>query len=245
MAVGHAPAATNFDSLTNTAFARMNAHQTQLMQAYNLASYPQYHWSQKDGQLLFSSNGRVKVIANVQFVGDVSKRRHTWLWAWANRAAVPSMKMDVERVRRYGERHSYPKLTTAEWKATPLDGWKMAAVAEGVLHAKGVYRSEDATGYTYLVITSIRWADGAKPVQYGHIQHAPSAYSHARVTLARSTARKKSPSTVLSSHRSVVNSGHGRGAKNRHLASPAHAGRSAVHPQRAARNAQYPRIHRT
>jgi hypothetical protein len=40
----------------------------------------------------------------------------------------------------------------------------MTSISAYILQAKGVYRTPDGTVLTYLVFTSMRWADGADPL---------------------------------------------------------------------------------
>jgi len=162
LAASHARPASTFGAYENHAFARLNARQDAMIRQYNLTRYQQFHWSQKKRELLFTDDGKVKVIADVQFVGNVSAKSHRWLWAWANPSIMPSAAVDTSRLRQFGRLHRFVRLTQAEWPATPLDGWKMTAIAEQVLNAKGAYRTEDRGGYTYMVITSIHWANEAR-----------------------------------------------------------------------------------
>lgn len=62
------------------------------------------------------------------------------------------------RVRAHGEERRFLKLACAYWSAEEEDGWQMAAVAVYLLSAKGAYRSPDDHSFTFMVMTSISWA---------------------------------------------------------------------------------------
>jgi hypothetical protein len=147
-----------FDRFTAESVNHLMTLQNNLERNFHLGRYQHYHWSQNYRQLLFSDNGSVKVVCTVQFVGDVSKISHTWLWAWANSSVLPSMKKGAFDVKQYGIAHHYSALTTAEWPADDNAGWDMTAIAAKVLHAKGAYRSPGKHGDEFMVITDIRWA---------------------------------------------------------------------------------------
>jgi hypothetical protein len=63
-----------------------------------------------------------------------------------------------EKVREYEEAHSLLKLASAYWSADEEDGWQMTAVSAYLLKAKGAYRSPDERGFTFMVMTDVRWA---------------------------------------------------------------------------------------
>jgi hypothetical protein len=136
----------------------LRERQDQLYSRYNLGSYPRYDWNQDTGQLIFSDGGRARVIADIQFVGSISTRSDTWLWAWANRSILESVKQGVRQVRAYGNEHRYLKLASACWTAEEADGWDMTAITAYLIDAAGAYRSPDDRGFSFVAITGVHWA---------------------------------------------------------------------------------------
>jgi hypothetical protein len=147
-----------FSKLVSDAVAYLRGRQDQLYSRYDLGSYPRYDWNQKAGQLIFSDGGRARVIADFQFVGSISTRSDTWLWSWANRSILESVKQRVRQVRAYGDEHRYLKLASACWTAKEADGWEMTAITAYLLGAAGAYRSPDDRGFSFLAITQVHWA---------------------------------------------------------------------------------------
>ncbi len=92
-----------FGTLVSDAVAYLRERQDQLHSRYNLGGYPRYDWNQETGQLIFSEDGRALVVADIQFVGSISTRSHTWLWSWANQSILESVKQRVRKVRAYGD----------------------------------------------------------------------------------------------------------------------------------------------
>jgi hypothetical protein len=109
-------------------------------------------------QLVFSENAVPKVIADIQFVGSISTRSDTWLWAWANDSVDPQLSSSMGAVRDYGEKHGFNHLTSKKWHAHEVDGWEMTSIAALLLKARGAYRTPGDTGFTFMVMTDIRWA---------------------------------------------------------------------------------------
>lgn len=129
------------------------------MQEYNLGDHKRFNWDQESGSLIFSNDGDPAVIARVQFVGSVSTQSDTWLWSWANATVLDNVKNQMHRVREYGDTHGFPALTADQWSADEIDGWEMTSVTARILKAKGAYRTTSENGFTYMVITEIKWAN--------------------------------------------------------------------------------------
>ena len=147
-----------FEGLVEAAASYLTDCQHHLEQEYRLSKWSRYDWSQETRQLVFSDGGAPKVIADIQFVGSVSTKTDTWLWAWDNDSVNPSLFEALLRVRQYGEAHGFPHLTSPKWSAHEVDGWEMTSIAAFLLRAKGAYRSPRENGFTFMIITSVGWA---------------------------------------------------------------------------------------
>jgi hypothetical protein len=147
-----------FEDLVEAATDYLKDRQARLEQEYSLGKWPRYDWSQGTRQLVFSDGGKPKVVADIQFVGSVSTRSDTWLWAWANDTVTPDLHEAVLKVRQHGAVHGLPHLTTAKWRATEVDGWEMTSIAAFLLLAEGAYRSPDGNGFTFMIVTAVGWA---------------------------------------------------------------------------------------
>ncbi|HEY7819504.1 MAG TPA: hypothetical protein VIG29_14875 [Vicinamibacteria bacterium] len=147
-----------FGQLVETSVAYLQAQQKQLESRYQLGSCPRYDWYQESAELVFSRGGKPVVVADIQFVGSISTRSRSWLWSWGNQSLLESAKSRIREVRAFGDAHSFLKLASAYWEADEVDGWEMTAVSAFLLKAKGAYRSPDERGFTFLVMTDVRWA---------------------------------------------------------------------------------------
>ena len=147
-----------FAQLMRDAVAYLDVAQSAMREHFRLGDYDRYHWDQDTGELVFSSAGTPKVVAAIQFVGSLSTRSNTWLWSWANKSYLESVRREVRKVRKIGDERRFMKLAAARWPATEADGWDMTAVTAYLLRAQGVYRSPGDTGFTFMVMTDVKWA---------------------------------------------------------------------------------------
>jgi len=159
-------ATDRFIELVTLAHAYATARQDELREVYRLDHWSRWDWDQDARRIVFSEGGVPKVAADIQFEGSISTETNTWLWAWANPHLEPGMWRDILEVRRFGEAHSVEQLTTPKWPADEVDGWEMTSVSAYVLQAKGVYRTPREGGFTYMIFTSIRWADAMPPAEW-------------------------------------------------------------------------------
>lgn len=150
-----------FVDLVTRAHEYLTARQEDLRARFSFGSWPRWDWNQDTGQLVFSADGVPRVLADFQFVGSVSKLSGTWLWSWANPHMDSRWTHDLLEVQRFGAGHGIWQLTTQKWEADEGDGWEMTSIAAYVLQAEGAYRTPSETGLTYMILSSVRWADGA------------------------------------------------------------------------------------
>jgi hypothetical protein len=147
-----------FEELIEKAQAYLRGCQAELDIEYRLGHWPRYDWYQETQQLVFSENRVAKVVADIQFVGSVSTESDTWLWAWANDSVDPQLSTSMSVVRNFGEEHGFEHLISKKWHAHEVDGWEMTSIAAFLLKARGAYRTPKGTGFTFMIMTDVRWA---------------------------------------------------------------------------------------
>ncbi len=152
----------DYVTLVTQAHEYLSSQQEQNERDFSLSKYPRYDWDQDTGEIIFSENGEPKVVAKVQFVGDVSTISGTWLWAWANPTVNENLKQGVLKVKLYGEENDIRKLTESKWKADEVDGWEMTSITALLLNAKGAYKSPDEHGAMFMIFTDIQWVEGTR-----------------------------------------------------------------------------------
>ncbi|MFZ6743658.1 DUF6882 domain-containing protein [Undibacterium sp. JH2W] len=130
--------------------------QQSLEDNYKILSYERWDVDQKTGELIFSDKGQPKLLARFQFVGSFSERNKTWLWSWGNGSITPALYKRMEVMKSLGEKHQFQKLIDRSWTGELTDAWEMAAVANYLLKAKGIYRAPFDGGYVFMVITDVK-----------------------------------------------------------------------------------------
>ena len=145
-----------WDAFVDTAVEYLARQQDRLKSEFQLGTWQRYDYDQDAGTLVFSSNGRVGVVADIHIVGSTSTTSGTWLWAWDNPSILERVTHCLADVRAYGERHAFDKLTTAKWPGDEHDGWEMTAATAFILRAEGGYRAPGENGAVFMILQNVR-----------------------------------------------------------------------------------------
>ncbi|QJW98656.1 hypothetical protein FTUN_6251 [Frigoriglobus tundricola] len=89
----------------------------------------------------------------IQVLGTQATKSSSWLWAWGNKdSGIPSKLLkSANRMRKYGEKHSIPELTTAEQPLNGLTGHFFALVAVGIGTADAYFAAPYDGGIAFLL----------------------------------------------------------------------------------------------
>ncbi len=116
--------------------------------------HDRWDWDADSSTLTFSDAGQPKLRIHCSVVGTTEG--DSWEWSWANPNFSAHQKVNIERVREFGETQGYGKLTSAFLEADEYTGWEMTSIAVHVLQALGSYRFPNNDGYCYLVYREIK-----------------------------------------------------------------------------------------
>lgn len=151
----------SFENLSIKSYIYLNEQQDICNEKYKMGTYQNWFYDQATGELTFSDNGVIKLIADYEEVGSVSLKTNTWLWAWANPNLEEKVKSVIGKIKDYGNKRNFEKLTNRKWTADEADGWEMTAIASYILKTKGAYRvpTSDKKLFSFMIFKNIRWAD--------------------------------------------------------------------------------------
>ena len=145
------------------AFEQLIAKNARLEKEFRLGHWQRYNYDLTTGRLLFSDQGTVKVVTEIQIAGSTSAKAGNWLWAWSSSNLPGEILGDAKRVRSFGQENDIAELKQAYVTDTTDDlealGWDLTAAMVRVCEAIGAYRSPSGEGGgLYLILKSARWA---------------------------------------------------------------------------------------
>jgi len=116
--------------------------------------FAQWDWDPESATLTFIDPKKTTLRIAVSVVGTTEG--NSWEWTWANRNFEPHTKIDIDKVRVFGEVNGFEKLTTAFLEAAKYTGWEMTSIAAHILDARGAYRfPRDEGGHCYLIYRKV------------------------------------------------------------------------------------------
>ena len=122
-------------------FQQLKAKNDRLQKYFRLGSWSRYDYDLTTGRLLFSEEGVVKVIAEIQIAGSTSAKASNWLWAWANSNLPGELLRDAKLVRSFGESNKLDELAQAYVidKDNDLEalGWDLTGAMVRICNALG------------------------------------------------------------------------------------------------------------
>jgi hypothetical protein len=146
------------------AIQQLKVTNARLQEQFRLGGWSRYDYDLTAGTLLFSQDGVVKVVTEIQIAGSTSAKARNWLWAWANSNLPSDLLSDAKLVRSFGEQNgidelAHPYATSADNELEVL-GWELSAVMSRICKGLGIYRcpSREGGGGLYLLLKSINWA---------------------------------------------------------------------------------------
>ena len=144
----------------------MSVLQEHLRRSFGLGTHKHFDYDEANGVFVLSDSGMAKVVADVQFVGRVSRRDSTWTWAW-DLSYYAAFTKAVRQARRYGWLHGIRKLRTSGWHGDDTDGWEMTSLTARIAGAEGAYRApaSDSSAYVFVLLRIVRLAPVGRRVE--------------------------------------------------------------------------------
>ena len=124
---------------------------------HRFGHHDRFEWDDESSTLIFSDDNLPTVHVLCSVVGTTEG--DSWQWSWANKNIPQDQKVDMLKVRDFGEANGHEKLTAPFLDADEYTGWEMTAVAEYVLEALGAYRLPSDEGFCYLAYRKIEVPD--------------------------------------------------------------------------------------
>src|SRR5262249_40609031 len=120
-------------------------------------SWERFDIDQEAAAFTLSSDGKVRVRADMRIVGSLSRTSHTWLWSWGNGQIVEGARRGVDWLQALGRQDDPPRPAEPKWSAEEVDAWEVTAVACLLLQAEGAYRAPGARADAFLLLDGVRW----------------------------------------------------------------------------------------
>ena len=119
---------------------------------YRIDDYPRWDYSMQDATLMFSIDGKNKVVCNMQVIGSL--HGSSWEWSWGNPNLPDACRERVHEVRALGEEKQWCQLTHLFSECGPFTASEYGSIAAHILGAIALYRCGDENDAVWVVVMS-------------------------------------------------------------------------------------------
>ena len=123
---------------------------------WGLDKVSRWDLDQDAGSLTLLKPDGIKAVAPAQIIGSLDTRDNSWLWAWDNPSIVDNLKVDVLKVKAYGDTHKIDELTSATWIGSEDEAWAMTALAVKLCGSQGAYRGRADSTCVYITFGAVQ-----------------------------------------------------------------------------------------
>ena len=126
-------------SLAADALGRMRRRQAATVAGYGLGGDVRIHWSLEYADIVWSRRGRRFLHGRITVLGTAEHTGDTWRWSWAQTSMPEPALGNITEVRAYGEKHSFPPLTSPVLPAGDRPAAQARVVAADLLDAEALW----------------------------------------------------------------------------------------------------------
>jgi hypothetical protein len=133
-----------YESFRHTCVRESITQNDVLTEKYRMGHWPRWDYSMENATLIFSDQGKPKVVCDIEVVGSTTLQ--SWEWSWGNANFPDSCRSRMAALREFGEQKEWERLTTLFLESDEYVGWECASVASHILGGLGVYRCPNSGG---------------------------------------------------------------------------------------------------
>ena len=128
-----------YEEYADKACQQLAVLQDEFRTKYDIENYANWFYDQSSESLRLYSDEKEIYFKYIP-VGSFSQKTSTWMWAWANEHSVEPSKYFTSKVKEFGEKKKYEKLTNAHFDGDQYTGWELTSIAFDILGGIGTYR---------------------------------------------------------------------------------------------------------
>ena len=150
-----------YESFRHDCFHESMAQNDLLIEKYRIDSWPRWDYSMEDATLIFSDDGKAKLICQIEVAGSTTPT--SWEWSWGNENYPISCRKRMGAVYAFGEEKQWDKLTSLFLEYDEYVGWECTSIACHVLNGIGIYKCPNSRkskkDAVYVVILSAEFVN--------------------------------------------------------------------------------------
>jgi hypothetical protein len=167
-----------YNEFRSEACENLKKIQDSFMQNYDVNSYSNWYYTQATELLHFyNRDDSNEVYFKYIPIGSYSTKSETWMWSWENEHSIEESKFKTLKLKEFGEKHNFEKLSKGYFKSDEYDGWDFMGIALTLLGGIGAYRVPGDNLLKYFLVVDKVKLSAAKAIENKLIKcsaHGPS-----------------------------------------------------------------------
>lgn len=146
------PVADFMDAALDGLRAQTMAHS----QGWSLGNEKSWAANLELGTITFTFDNGIVASTSIQVVGSYNPDGGTFMWAWDNPSIPDRLKAHSLLAKTWGKKNKQPQFTKSMIRCTEEEAWKLAATANRLADANGVYRGPADSSYVFFTLGKIQ-----------------------------------------------------------------------------------------
>lgn len=144
----------NYSEISENEFQKFCKTQEEFYSKYDLNSYSNWFYDQESELLRIYNSDNDELFFKYIPVGTYSLKSKTWLWSWNNEHSIAESKNETLKVKAFGEKNNFEKLTTGLIECEKDECWEFVAISGKFIDNIGAYCTNSEGLLSYKLITS-------------------------------------------------------------------------------------------
>lgn len=129
----------DYDEFSQKEYEKLCDFQEEFISKYDLNSYSNWFYDQESELLRLYNDDKDEIFFKYVPIGTYSLKSNTWLWSWNNEHSIAKSKNETLKVKNFGEKHHYNKLTNGLVECEKDECWDFVAISRKFIKNMGVY----------------------------------------------------------------------------------------------------------
>jgi hypothetical protein len=142
-------------NLIASSINKMNKDVETCSEEFSIGSYETYEWLEDECIMVFSDNGKAKLIAKATYVGSIVCREWRWSWAEEEKDINKNCKELMLGFKSFVQQYDFPYLKIDTFSADERIGWVMSAIASFYAKSKLIYKIDRCEATEFYLFSNI------------------------------------------------------------------------------------------
>lgn len=145
----------NYENFANKEIQNLIYIQNKFKENFNLDYYENWFYDSETEILRFYNSDEDEIFFKYIPIGTYSLKSKTWMWSWFNDSTIEKSKEQALKIKDFGIKNRFDKLTQGTFPSDEYDGWDFLAIGLKTLGGIGVYKANSENLEKYMLLINV------------------------------------------------------------------------------------------